>query len=114
MNLKITSTVITSSGLQVANAIGVLSQHAYTDEQGNLIVPSDIKWYKDLDSMNNGLDQIIPCLMNNDGTIKSRITSSNITLTEQQAAAAGLPYTIYQASAANLISLTSWSITVEL
>jgi hypothetical protein len=110
MNLKITSEIKTSTGISVTNAIAVLGTYPTMNQAGGLDVPCDINAYASMDLKNEGADKIFPVV---DGTF-NKVTSCTVILTPQQAAAAGLPLTIYQEVASKLATDYGWTVTVEM
>lgn len=110
MNLKITSQIETSTGLSVTNAIAFLGTYPSMNEEGGLDVPCDINAYVSMDLKNGGADKIFPVA---NGTF-NKVASCTVILTPQQAAAAGLPLTIYQEVASKLATDYGWTVTVEM
>jgi len=92
MNLKITSEMSLSiGGSNVSNLYGTLVQHAYDNiETGGLTVPCDLKWWLNVIACESNKDQVWP--INN---INEKLASITVDITQEEAAAAGLPYTIY-------------------
>lgn len=90
MNLKITSSVpISIGGPSIANIVGNVIQHAYSDGAGGLIVPCDLEWWYNTTAMNENKDKVWPVILT------GKLASISVVLTAQEASAANLPYTIY-------------------
>jgi len=110
MNLKITSQIPLSTGQTVTNAIAMLEPTLSQTPSGGLSGPCEITTYVSLALRTAGADKISPVIANT----YTKITACSITLTPEQAAAAGLPYTIYQVVAAYLTATYGWTVTVEI
>ncbi len=108
MNLKITtSTPISIGGASITNLYGTITQHAYDNpDTGGLVVPCDLKWWVNETAFLAGKDQVWPIANNS-----SKLAAITVDLTANEAAAAGLPYTIYL-KAADAIMLANPTMTV--
>lgn len=110
MNLKITSQIPLSTGETATNAIATLTTFPTMNDAGGLDVDCDINTYASSVLRDAGADKIYPVAT---GTY-NKVTMCAIVLTAQQAAAANLPYTIYQVVAALLTSTYGWTVIVEI
>ncbi len=112
MNLKITSSVLTSTGATISNIIGDINAHT-----GELlttgVIKCDISWLKDATAKAKKYDNVFPVIVNEDFTIDKKVASCEITLTEEQVLAANLPLTIYEAVSEKLEELYEWTVIVE-
>lgn len=112
MVLLVSNEINLSTGATVTNAIGNII--AGTDRllsTGN--VSAEIQFYLSADAMAKKLDNAIPVILKQDGTIDSRVGGLVISLTEQEALGADLPGTIYTKVAAALTSAYGWTVSVQ-
>jgi hypothetical protein len=101
MNLSVSSQINTSIGTQVTGAVGYIN--ANTDQllkTGQVVC--GLQFFANPTAVLSNMDSISPVVLKQDGTIQSRVSSINVSLTAQEAAAANLPLTIFNKAAAAL------------
>lgn len=109
MNLKITSEIETGVGINVTNAICLLTTYPIMNNEGGLDVSCDINTYVSNELRLNGYDKIYPIKSGS----RSKVATCKIILTQEQALGAGLPLVIYQQVAIQLANDYGWTVIVE-
>lgn len=112
MNLLISSTINTSIGTTVSNAIGYITQHMDSTTTP-ISVPCDLQFYVSMAQSNLNKDNFTAVILKDDGTILNRIISTTITLTTEEAMAANLPLTIFTKVAQKLNTDYGWTVSVQ-